>query len=291
MEHEQRETFSPWRFLDHGRLLKWLFLEPARLAAYRQQAGDDAVRRIGAWTASTLIWLPFLVIVLAVFLGTVPVRDYALPDLLPSPLGLALGGIQWFGPIVPSWALTGWLGKRDIVRRRGWRHLVMLFAGLAFVAGACWVCGLANQVVRFTSGLSIESLGATTAALFLALSIARGVAFGLAGREAAYVADSLTGGLLFLVLVELILSILRFGEGRQMPEGLGFTAVRDANPVIILAVTVFLLILGILARSVLEQPAQTGWRATLRVAFLPGLVLSHAALVWLCLLGGWQVLA
>jgi len=285
------EALSPWNPLDHLRLLKWLFLEPARLATYWEQAGEDCVRRVGAWTASTLIWLPFLVMVLAVILGTVPLWKDGPPDLSFSPLAYLLCGVQWFGPIVLGWALTGWIGKRDIVRRRGWRHLGMLFAGLVFAVGACWVCSMANQVVTFASQLSAASLGVMATALFLTLFIARGVAFGVAGREAAYVADSLTGGLLFLVLGRLILSVLGFETGQQMPENLGFTTLRGTNPVIILTVTVALLILGLLARSVLERPTQTRGRATLRGALLVALVLSHAALVWLCLLGGWQVFA
>jgi hypothetical protein len=291
MENDQVETLSPWNLLDHVRLLKWLFLEPARLEAYRAQAGEEAVRRVGVWTASTLIWLPFLIVALAVLLGTAPVLEEAPPNLLSSPLTFTLGGALWFGPIVLGWALTGWLGKRDIVRRKGWRHLGMLLAGLVFALGACWVCSMANGVVVFTSQLSAASLGAMATALFLTLFIARGVAFCVAGREAAYVADSLTGGLLFLVLAKLVLSILRFGEGQQMPEGLSFTALRDTNPAVVLAATVILMVLGLLTRSVLEQPSPAGWRATLRAALPAILGLSHAALVWLCLLGGWQVLA
>ena len=104
MDNGQIEPLSPWNPLDHARLLKWLFLEPARLQAYREQAGEEAVRRVGAWTASTLSWFPLLLFVLAVNLRTFSLLKEFTPEA-PVPFSYHLlcgeglvGFVFWAGP-------------------------------------------------------------------------------------------------------------------------------------------------------------------------------------------------
>ena len=103
MENERVETLSPWSPLDHARLLKWLFWEPARLEAYREQVGEEAVRRIGAWTASTLTWFPLLLFILAVNLRTFPLPEELTPEA-PVPFFITCFVEKGL------WALCSWAG-------------------------------------------------------------------------------------------------------------------------------------------------------------------------------------
>lgn len=71
---------------------------------------------------------------------------------------------------------------------------------------------------------------------------------------------------------------------------MGFTVLRYANPAVVGVVTLVVLALGPIAKFTLGRPAQASSKGIQRAVLLVLLPLSYAVLVWVCLLGGWQVL-
>jgi hypothetical protein len=101
---------SPWYPLDYPRLLWWLCVTPARLRAYRDTYGLRDERRLGRWLASTLTWLPWLLLMLACATRALPFT-YAgdRPNFVR--ISLLFGGL-WLmsGLLAEAWAPLRMLG-------------------------------------------------------------------------------------------------------------------------------------------------------------------------------------
>jgi hypothetical protein len=187
---------SPWNPLDHLCLLGWIFLAPDRLVAYRERAGEEAVKRVGKWLTSTLIWLPLLIPTLALSLDALPISRPGWGWLLGA--GLVLG-----------WALTGWLGARNDLVAFGAMVVV------AFVV-ALVVIGAFGEMVSDVGG----------AAFVVAAIVAGGVAFDAAGVVAfavaciaAFVMADVVAGSVAGVLAGLVAAPVALGVKKSLETG------------------------------------------------------------------------
>ncbi len=102
--HYQIARLSPINPLDHLRLLWWTLMKRQQLKAYRVQYGENAERPVSKWLLSTIIWLPLLLLVLAVGLETLPSTTTA---YTPTTYPLMGGGL------LIGWLLTGIFGDRE----------------------------------------------------------------------------------------------------------------------------------------------------------------------------------
>jgi tetratricopeptide (TPR) repeat protein len=165
-----QRRLSPWKPLDHLRLLWWVLITPQQLKTYRETFGERDEHRVGSWLVSTLTWLPLLIPTLALELGTLPGTSVASPSAyLYSCLGLLL-----------AWALTGMLGKST----KPWVGVV---AGITAVGVAGVVAGVAAEGVAFGVAFDVAG-GVFGMALGAAVGAAVGVAVGVAGVVAGGVA-------------------------------------------------------------------------------------------------------
>ncbi len=214
--------------LDNLRLLWWVLVTPQRLRAYRLVFGEREVRVVGSWLFSTLIWLPFFVLTLALGLRLLPCMGDA---FLPRTPFLVL--TLWV--ILICWALLGYrfrmynlLDLKSIVERTVARHLesiverivargfsetpassimawVLGFAALLSAGVILWIAilililFLATMSGTFISIVASDILGslALAVAFYVALGVASGAAFGMGDRVLIYVATTLT----FLMLI------------------------------------------------------------------------------------------
>lgn len=90
----------------------WILVAPESLKVYQQVYGEGDEYRVGSWLASSLAWLPLLVITLALWLGTIPRSDVALSPI--SYLGVSVG-------LVMVYFLTALMSRKyhDIVFAKG----------------------------------------------------------------------------------------------------------------------------------------------------------------------------
>jgi hypothetical protein len=138
-----------YNLLDHLRLLGWLLFEPDRLSAYKSTFGDDNVKKVRAWTFSTLFWLPHLMIATGVALGLLTVFSFQ-PSSANSP-EVQTHALVLSGSILLSWLLTGWMGtsggkKYNTLQSTG-LLIFMVTACLCIVDLALWI-----RLVLTTSG-------------------------------------------------------------------------------------------------------------------------------------------
>ncbi len=99
--YEQESRYLHWGLLlstrnplDHLRLLWWLFLSPQRLKAYQEQFGEESVRRMRMWLASTLICLPIVLSILLMALSEA--GQYYISKLHPgSPYLTIVPALAW----------------------------------------------------------------------------------------------------------------------------------------------------------------------------------------------------
>ncbi len=147
-ERSKQKQLSPWNPLDWFRLLWWLLVTPVRFHEYKEQFGEKALHRPGAWLASTLVWLPLFWLSLGLGLERLPLRPEA-PLTAQGYLSFALIGL----PLL--WLLTGVL---EITFKP--RDITTSFALVVAVGVAGGVAGVVAGVV--------------------AVGVAFGVAFGVA---------------------------------------------------------------------------------------------------------------
>ncbi len=271
-------ALQPWNPADHIRLLGWLFFTPERLEAYRARRGEHATRGIGTWLASTLLWLPLLTPLLAIGTGALPSQA----RLIPLPLLLA--------GIAVGWLLTAYLGSLEYPAVSGWRHafgpvfegaFIIVFGvafgiafGMAFITGLDLMDVILVSAVFGQAGLLIM-VAAFGAAFGLAYIIADQVAFGGAFIIAPMIAMCLTG-------------LVAFGPGFV---GSFVSIFLTTFGIAFVAAFVITFILTSLVVRRLERYPRSPLARGLRAAGLVVLGLAHATLIWVCLLGGWRILA
>ena len=172
-----KRPLSPWRPLDHLRLLWWLLVTPARLQSYKDKWGTASLRVAGSRLAYTLTFLPLFLPALGLGLGLLP-RAAEAPSQ-QTYFWLALGvGLLW----LLSFALAGVL--ENAKERAG--GVTLFVAGVVAFVVAGVVAGSVALGVAFVGASvvkqNIEKARPTYWALaLLALSMAALVFLSLGG--------------------------------------------------------------------------------------------------------------
>jgi hypothetical protein len=148
--------------LDHLRLLGWLLFKPDRLSAYKFSFGDHSVQKVGAWTFSTMCWLPLLMIATGVASGLLTVFSVQ-PSSASSP-EVQIHALVLSGSILLSWLLTEWLGtssgkKYNIFQSAG-LLILMVTACLCIVDLAFWISFFIGGEIIYnvTEGIGLAAL-------------------------------------------------------------------------------------------------------------------------------------
>jgi tetratricopeptide (TPR) repeat protein len=248
---EGRRRFSAWNPVDHLRLLWWVSVKPQILKNIIADDGQDAVRNVGKWLVSTLIWLPLLVACLVVWSS----YNFELEEVLITAIG-----------VLVAWLLAGWLGARSA----RWETWLAGAVGLG-VAGVATVV-LADSVwTRLIGWVAAAPVMVPNLAFLLTLGMVSGVALvlvkGVASGTAFGALLGVTAGLLFAGLggdLDLGWVVLCL-TGGALGLALSYLVVRFAGQ-------------GL-------RKGRPSWPA--RMLF-PLLVLSYAVFVWLAVFDGWK---
>lgn len=251
VEPKRRLRLSAWNPVDHVRLLWWVSAKPQTLKAIIADEGQDAVRKVGKWLVSTIVWLPILVVCLVVW----STYNFELEEVLLTGIG-----------VLVSWLLSGWLGARG-ARWESWLAgavgLGVAGAATVVLADAVW-----NHLVGWVAAAPVIVPGL---ALLLALGMVSGVALVLV--------QGVAGGTALGALVGVIAGLLFAALGGDLDAG--WVVLCLTGGAVGLALTY-------LVTQFAGQGLRTGrpsWPA--RMLF-PLLVLSYAAFAWLAVFDGWQ---
>ena len=258
--------------LNYLRLLIWICLAPTRLVAYREQAGWEAIQKMGIWLASTLIWLPALIPTLARGLCILPTSHCDWYWLLS--VGLVAGwvftgraGALWDAKQIAIWAgvilghLVGLFFMVDFGPGLALAGGLPLVAALMVASTVSWVVmanpergsGERAEWLEFGNLERKEWVVVTSGAFGMAF----GVAFAMVLVVGVTAMGSVFGGLLFMIAGVIVFAALCIAVRRKVIEAL-------------------------------EEGLKTGQPTWQGRAALAALALSHAALVWICFLGGWR---
>lgn len=266
---------KPWNPIDHARLLWWFFAEPGELRAYRKRVGKGGVQDVGAWVSSTLIWLPILVLMLAISLGTLPVEG----DFVP--LWLMAAGL------IAGWGITGLLGVRTREIETEWR----MSLGDVFPAAFIIVFGVAFGVAfgtAFVTGLDVAGViafGSTFGARNIVIMV---LLFGITFGIAFIVADSIAFGGIFVVA-----PVIGLVAGLIGVLGISFVGVFFSMFIVVFGMAfviafVIAFAFASLIADKIERQHNSKLERVLRLAGLIALLAAHSALIWLILLDGWR---
>jgi hypothetical protein len=274
-QQSSSRELSPRHLPDHLRLLEWICLAPGQFVAYRERVGWEAIEEVGVWLASTLICLPVLVPTLARGLGIVPTSELVWCWLLG--LGLIL-----------VWVVTGFLGAAWDSKMIGiW---VGVIAG--FFAGAFSIADL-NPVMALAAGLviAVALAVAFTVAWVVVVDVERGsgkraewVELANVERKEWVVVTSVAAGMAFGTAFSGILTVAATVTGSEMA---GYSLMLIG----ILAFAGLYIVVKRHVIDVIKASLATGRPTWQGKAALAALALSTVALIWIYLLGGWQVLA
>ncbi|MCP4526367.1 MAG: hypothetical protein GY833_10700 [Aestuariibacter sp.] len=243
----EMRTLSPWNPLDHLRLQWWVLVTPQRLVAYREVYGENAERSVGKWLVSTLIWLPFFISTLALGLGTMPLAEITYPPAI----------YLWTGAsLILVWALTGWLGERDIDHTSTIKSIAV-FLAFAVVGG----------VPFFVIGdVTFRVIGSVI--FGVVLGVVPAIAKSVAGSIANILILGVSLGAVFIWIV--------------MPDK------NDAlNNCILIASLLRSIDMGL---DFVGKSLKTGDPSWLAQGYYGALVLAYIILVWFSFLGGWRVI-
>jgi hypothetical protein len=266
-----------WNPIDHARLLWWVFFTPDELTRYRARLGPDSTRGIGTWLASTLLWLPLLIPIVAVALRTIPVQD----DLVP--LWIIIAGI------VLGWAVTAWAGGLEYPPAEGWKSAFgPVFEGaFLIVFGVAFGIAFGMALISGLDMMEIISVSAVFGQQGLFVMVA---AFGAAFGISYIIADKVAFGGAFIIAPMVAMCITGF-----ITFGLGFVGAFVAIFLTTFGIAFVgsfiaaFLIASLLVKRLERRPDSLLARG-LRVGGLGLLIAAHTALVWVCLLGGWRLL-
>jgi multidrug transporter EmrE-like cation transporter len=193
---------TAWNPLDQFRLLWWLFIRPEHLAAYREQFGKDAEKRVVAWLASSLLWLPLFIPLIGASLNGVDV-------ITPNPLGVVYP--IWTGGVILAWLITGWFGYSEDSRA----------VGVAV--------GLVISVVSIVAGTVVLGVGGVEMT-GVAVGVTVGAALGVVGVEMADVVGIVAG--------TVVLGVGGFVADRVVHGGAGVVALGATGGVAVVVAVV-----------------------------------------------------
>jgi hypothetical protein len=300
---------TPWNPLDQWRLLWWLFMNPANYVNYETQVGEITLRKTGAWLASTLTWLLFLIPIMAATLG-----------ITPSITRLSSSWNWWAIALPVIWLLAAALGQSinsDIVgvilggAAGGLAGIVMIglagsttgIYGYAITLGVAGIVasGMAYGVASSTSGsMAATMLNAALLMMILTSGITdRGTMVDESDSAAVSFADTavlfLGVGVMYgVVYIEMyiiafgvayvVAYIVARGEAwraaRKVAQGVGRWVAFNLMGIVVYVV-------ARVVKNNIEHGQSSVWSKIIFAA----LILSYAALIWIYWLGGWRVLS
>jgi hypothetical protein len=222
---------------------------------YRELFGENALRDRSKWVVSTLVWLLFFFVSLALGLRMLPpaLDNWPFTTYLWLSSGLALG-----------WLLTGWLGA--------WSNRMVntvAFVGAFGLAGVTTLIIMLNVIFDVT----IATVGVLTIS----------IAIGLARIKKVDVAYSVALGVAVIVVFSAVASV-----------GEIFTGSKGSvmGCVFIVAVLVIPCLIYAIAAGVavgVENNLRTGRASRLMQGIFGVLLCAYAFIVWYFLGGGWQL--
>jgi len=160
---------SPKNLLDWSRLLVWNLWSPAYLKVHREKFGQESVKYVGIFLASTLIWLPLFLTVFALALALVPLSPKAWTT---QSYFIAASGI-----VAIAWFLTGIFGHINDDNAVGVAGVVagvvsVVVAGVvAGVVVAVGVAGVVAGVVASVVAFGVEFVVVLVVVAIVASSI------------------------------------------------------------------------------------------------------------------------
>ncbi len=210
-ERSKQKQLSPWNPLDWFRLLWWLLVTPVRFHEYKEQFGEKALHRSGAYLASTLAWLPLFWPALGLGLERLPLaQDISLTSREYLFLSLfALPGL---------WLLTGIL---DIASEKMTGTTAFLAAVVAFVVASVGsmlvfvAINMADVVMLNNMAVVVAGSIAFVVAVVLGAMASGGAAIGVAGsmyngilESDAGVASIVACGLSYFMVLGVVLDVM-----------------------------------------------------------------------------------
>ena len=158
-------AFDPWNVLHQIRMLRWLFLEPEKIIAYREEYGPQGLRQTGAWLVSDIVWLALLAPLAGFLIGTIQIAG--VESTTSTVILLALSAVLAVG----GWFVTAWIGWHE--RQLAAITLLISMTALTFLSFyiTAGIAGVALTGVGGITGLfNIVTIG-------LAIGSAAGIAF------------------------------------------------------------------------------------------------------------------
>jgi hypothetical protein len=248
------DTLDPGNFLDHLRLLGWLFLDPPQFLNYRLAHGTRTIRQTGAWLVSDIVWSTFILPMLGFMLGTVRIPGSETGQT--TNVLMITAGLLFLG---------GWF----VTARIGWHENQI--AGLVLLIATVVLATLMFAIIGGLAGVLFVVGGGWTG-LFSLVTI--GVAVGAAAGLAFHLANPTVGTLAGLVIAGLIVSGL-------------FTTPVGAETAV---AGIFMITLAVGFGAAIDLNLRKGRRSWLGLLMLAALPMNYALMLWMYFLGGWQVL-
>ncbi len=273
----QQLTLRLWNPADHARLLWWVFFQPEKLTSYRARLGEEATKGIGTVLASTLLWIPLLIPMIALGTNAIPVQARMVP------LWLLIAGI------VVGWMLTVWLGMLEYPAVTGWRHAF----GPVFEGAFLIVFGISFGIafgMAFITGLDLMEVILVPQVFGVNGLIAMVAAFGVSFGVAYIIADQIAFGGAFIIapmIAVCFTGLVAFGIGFV---GSFFAIFLTTFGMAFVGAFVVTFLLTSLFVKRLERNPNSVLAKGIRIGGLAALLAAYGALVWICLLGGWRVL-
>lgn len=245
-----------WSPISWFRLLLWLLIDPKKYRFYREKYGENQLKSAVLALVNTLAWLPLWIITVGAVLDTISFdssKTYYLPPV--------------------AWCLMitiGWLVSIIIDT-----HQVQLPSNLVVVA--CFVM----------LGVMLDMMGsmifnpALIGTFGVALSMSPGVALGVKPSVSPGVAFILTLGIALIMAADIVTDIL--SEPGVMSLILG--------GIVITLVFFGVFLLAAVEADVIEDGVKNDKSTFRGYVILIALIISYSALIYLCLLGGYQYLA
>jgi hypothetical protein len=288
--YKRLNVYNP---LDHLRLLEWLLFKPARLREYKSSFGDRSVERVGAWTFSTLFWLPHLMITAAFALGVLTI-DPIYSSSTPSPESQAL---IISGCMLLAWLMTGWVGAHRGREYNIFQSTVLLILMLiaCFCTGfpAFWI----NWSITFKTIFGVtEDMGLVTLlrlmsllAFVIPVSFASALVHYLGSREGILMSWVLRVILWVGAAASSFLILLLIVGWSSPPLAAAHIAAMLVTLALLLLFALPLLITPVL-RFLGQKRLPRSVLLLTNFLLIIILVASYAMLAWVSFLGGWETI-
>lgn len=256
-------------------------MAPQRITAYEKAYGEKAIYAVGKWLASTLTWLPLLLLTVAMGLATMPlIRP-------PFPVTTYL----WIsGGLVFVWLLTGWF-----VGENSWTSGTVSGMALIVAFGVSLTVTIPS-VFGADSVIGIVGSVVVSVTLVVVFGVASGVAFGIAG----IVTFGMVVGVSIVVVADMVVGVsIGVVAAAYAAEAFDVASVMQTNVrfVVVNVVTYGVVAFGVAVvvasgvAVVVAKGIKSGKTSWLLRSTGGLLVLAYAFLVWFAFFGGAAILA